>query len=105
MIPFPMAAMASSLTPKWMFLPAEFSAEKSPSPFISVLLEGPRSADPPIMPGISSFRRLIIFPDKDLVASGFSCSSHNFSLFIRESASTPLWYFSQSASISGYSWQ
>ena len=35
MIPFPMAAIASSRTPKWRFLPDGSSTEKSPASFLS----------------------------------------------------------------------
>ena len=81
MIPFPMAAIASSRTPKWRFLPDGSSAEKSPASFIAVLLEGARSAEPPIRFGSLSFNRLIIFPDRDRVASAFSLGIHKDASF------------------------
>ena len=48
------------------------SFEKSPASFIYVFVEGARSAAPPIRPGTLSFNRLIITPDKALVAWGLS---------------------------------
>ena len=64
-----MAVMASSLTPKWILLPSGVSFEKSPFPFIKVLLEGARSADPPNKFGIFSAIWFNSFPDRLLVAS------------------------------------
>ena len=105
MIPLPIAVIASSLTPKWRFLPAGFSAEKSPASFMAVLLDGARSAEPPIMFGMMSFKMLIILPERERVASALSFVSQSASFSISAFASGAVWYCSQSFSISGYSSQ
>ena len=83
-IPFVMAVIANSLTPKCIFLPEKSSFEIYPSPFITVLFEGERSAEPPIRLGNISFNLLIMLPEIFLVAAGASSHAQNSSLSIKE---------------------
>ena len=63
-------AIACSRTPKCRLEPVRSSAEKSPRPFMLDLLEGARSAEPPIRFGMRLARRFSTSPEEARVAEG-----------------------------------
>ena len=83
-MPFMMEPMACSRTPKWRFRPAPVG-RKSPMPFIMVLVDGARSAEPPIRNGALFAIALRTFPEALLVAIAPS-----FSVKAGSSLSQPL---------------
>ena len=99
-MPLVMAAMACSRMPKCMFEPLLSSAEKSPRFFMFDLLEGARSAEPPMRLGMRS-ASLFSTPKLVLrVASGLA-NSNSEALFLR-SGSSPLMNSLYCAASSGY---
>ena len=99
-MPLQMAAMACSRTPKCRLEPVRSSAEKSPRPFMLDLLEGARSAEPPIRFGMRLARRLSTSPEEARVALGPSNFQYSSS-FMRSTGSFPEYQLLYSAASSG----
>ena len=70
-MPFMMAPMPCSRTPKWTFRPAGVFAVNTPASFMYVLVEGFRSADPPTIQGTFLAMALSTCPELSRVAIPF----------------------------------
>ena len=84
-MPLPIAAIASSRTPKWKLRPSGVAACWSGTSLIQVLFDGARSADPPINVGRCGASALMALPEADRVAKAPSSG-----LNTGKSASHPL---------------
>ena len=101
-MPFTMAPMPCSRTPKRTLRSAGVSAWKSPNIFISVMLDGARSALPPIRPGstgASAFRHVCEWMR---VATPFTSGVYVGSAFSHPAGSLRLSSPSSSAASFGY---
>jgi hypothetical protein len=100
-MPFKAAAIACSLTPKWMFLPP-FAVPKSWNFFRWVLLDGARSADPPMRLGSLSAIAFKTLPEALLVAIAPSTGLNTGRSSSHPSGSLPLAKACHFSASSGY---
>ena len=101
-MPFTMAPMPCSRTPKRRLRSAGVSFWKSPNIFISVMLDGARSAEPPMRPGstgASAFRHVWLWM-RD--ATALSAGVYVGSAFSQPAGSSPLVSCLNSFASAGY---